>query len=605
VVFRIAPGDVGARYTRTKVHDRGGMGQVWIARDNTLNRAVALKELRPDKHPTSTDYRRLSKEAQITGQLEHPNIVPVYELVGGSEPDAMQAGAAAGGTEESPAFYTMRLVRGQTFSSSIVEYHRRRKTGVPHPLEFQRLLRSFLAICHAVGYAHSRGVVHRDLKPGNVMLGSFGEVVVLDWGLAKVVGLPSDSEQHSPPIEVTHSKLDETSPGAPLGTLPYAAPEQVAGLHDTVDSRADIYGLGAILFCILTGVPPHRAENTEALKREKLAQPAPPARELNKDAPPALEAICRKAMAGAPKDRYATALQLADDIERWLADEPTSVYSESRTERAMRWLRKHRSRARAVVVSLVAVTLVAVIASLIVDQARRGEAAARRNAELALIAKNAALEEKNTALDKANWRLTVSRRVADLMLIGVGDMLKYYPAGRHLQLRLLEESLQDYEQLSDSQKDDVEVRAEVRRVHARVIDVRLQLGRYEEAERDLIKLLANWPAPAENATDELGERTGVLILRAELADRNGREDLAAVERMFREADAAASRLPSGHPTRIMLRLRRGQVHLRHQRVVAALADFAGASAELKTSGRADARAILTAALLEGQTLIAM
>jgi serine/threonine protein kinase len=169
------------RYTLTRLHAEGGLGKIWIAHDTDLNRDVALKEIKSSTVPNPESWGRFLKEAQITGQLEHPNIVPVYELARRKEDDQ--------------PFYTMRFLRGQTLRDAIAEFHRRRAGKPAHRLELQRqLLEPFVKVCQAVGYAHSRGVIHRDLKPENVVLGGHGEVVVLDWGLAKVVGQPDDAQ---------------------------------------------------------------------------------------------------------------------------------------------------------------------------------------------------------------------------------------------------------------------------------------------------------------------------------------------------------------------------------------------------------------------------
>jgi hypothetical protein len=160
-----------ARYTLTRMHAEGGLGRVWLARDTDLRRGVALKEIRPERAADRETWQRFLKEAQITGQLEHPNIVPVYEL--------------ARRKEDGQPFYVMRFVRGQSLLRAIQEFHCQRAGKSPDRLGLHALLGAFQKVCDAVAYAHARGVVHRDLKPENIVLGGFGEVVVLDWGLAK------------------------------------------------------------------------------------------------------------------------------------------------------------------------------------------------------------------------------------------------------------------------------------------------------------------------------------------------------------------------------------------------------------------------------------
>ena len=244
---------ISRRYSLTRLHAEGGLGRVWLAHDSSLNRDVALKELRPQQASRSDACRRFLQEAQVTGQLEHPNIVPVYEL--GERPDGNQP------------FYTMRFIRGRTLRREVAAYHQRRGAGFDEPLIGRRLLQAFVSICQAIAFAHSRGVIHRDLKPENIILGSFGEVLVLDWGLAKLRG-QSESVDVAVGPEI---RSDETSAGQVLGTPAYMAPEQAAGQIAEIDERTDIYGLGAILFEILAGRPPHQGGDTTDLLCESFA----------------------------------------------------------------------------------------------------------------------------------------------------------------------------------------------------------------------------------------------------------------------------------------------------------------------------------------------
>ena len=263
------PGEGRTRYTLSRLHVEEGIGRVLLARDGDLNRDVALKELKPQQAAHPDAWRRFLKEAQITGQLEHPNIVPVYEL-------ARRHG------DEQP-FYTMRFVRGQTLRDAIRDLHggrtqarsaseggtdpgepetdpRSRVGLVSDSLEFRRLLNAFISVCHAIAYAHSRGVVHRDLKPANVVLGGFGEVLVLDWGIAKVAGA-TDAEASTLGFS-DEAQTTATQTGALLGTPEYMAPEQAEGKSELIDGRTDIYGLGGILFAIVTGQAPRRGTDT-------------------------------------------------------------------------------------------------------------------------------------------------------------------------------------------------------------------------------------------------------------------------------------------------------------------------------------------------------
>ncbi len=279
-----------------------------------------------------------------------PGIVPIYDL-----------GWQANGTP----YYSMKLVRGTTFLKAIQDFHKRPADDPERNLAFVRLLRQFIDICNAVGFAHARGVIHRDLKPHNVMLGSFGETLVLDWGLAKIIGAKerhvggasgSDDETVSGTVSMgsvtgtrqsvvtnVRSRASETVMGSVMGTPAYMPPEQAKGLVDELDARADIYSLGAILYEILCGKQAiAKGKVVEMLKRVIDGEIARPT-EVVPSLPKPLEAIVLKALAKAPEDRYPTALALAKDIELWLADEPVSVYDDPWQTRLRRWVKRHRT----------------------------------------------------------------------------------------------------------------------------------------------------------------------------------------------------------------------------------------------------------------------
>ncbi|MEO8494780.1 MAG: serine/threonine-protein kinase, partial [Planctomycetota bacterium] len=440
-----------SRYSLTKMHGEGGIGRVWQAYDQRLNRQVALKEIRPDKEVSANATKRFAKEAQITSQLEHPNIVPVYEM--SSDP----------GTSRS--FYTMRFVRGDTFRDAIDAYHRHRREGKATPLELRELLNSFIGICNALGYAHSRGVLHRDLKPSNVMVGSFGEVVVLDWGLAKMIDQPDDEDENlleSRPISVSDDvAIDATMQGAVLGTLPYMAPEQAAGRIDMIDARTDIYGLGAILFAVLTGNHPHRGTSTREIRSQILNEPTPHARSEDAKIHPGLDAICAKAMAKKQSERYPKARDLAEDVRRWLADEPVDCYQEPMGVRVGRWLRRHRTWAQSIAAALLIVTAVSVASVMIVDRARKAE--------------------KN-AKDEATRRFEEARDAVDTMMTGVSEVLAYFPGMQALREQLLRQAVERYEQFAADKSDDPKLQAEAARAMLRLGDVFRGLAKYDLAQ---------------------------------------------------------------------------------------------------------------------------
>jgi PAS domain S-box-containing protein len=292
------------RYARLRLHATGGIGRVWVAHDGDLGRDVALKELRPERAEHAALWVRFLQEARITGQLEHPGVVPVYEL--------------ARRRDDQQPFYTMRFVKGRTLSEAARVFHDKRLAGQADALDLPVLLNAFVTVCNTVAYAHSRGVIHRDLKGQNVVLGDFGEVVVLDWGLAKRLGQPDGA-----PAAVATSEdpgaadSGQTVQGQALGTPAYMAPEQAAGRLELIDRRTDVYGLGAVLYEILTGQPPFAGPDTlTVLRKVQEEEPAPP-RHFWPDVPAALGALCLRALAKDPADRPAAAAELAQEVQGW------------------------------------------------------------------------------------------------------------------------------------------------------------------------------------------------------------------------------------------------------------------------------------------------
>ena len=305
------PDLAGTRYRLIERVGGGGMGTVYLAEDSVLGRRVALKildlpELRADLSA------RLLREAQILGRLEHPGIVPVHD-----------AGTLADGR----AFYAMKFVEGER-----LDMLARRIDAIPDRL------RIFQRICEAVAFAHARGILHRDLKPENVMVGPFGEVLVMDWGVAKILREdPTPREDHaevsveSSPAETKPSK---TAHGTVLGTAGYMAPEQARGEIDGLDERADIYSLGAILQFLLSSKRPTAGEERLKIESAPLSSAG--------SAPKAVAAISQKAMAEDRDNRYASVSDLANDIARYLDGSPVSAYPESIFQKVSRWATRYR-----------------------------------------------------------------------------------------------------------------------------------------------------------------------------------------------------------------------------------------------------------------------
>lgn len=572
------------RYTLTHLHAKGGMGRVWLARDAALGRQIALKELRPDQTDNSIVFSRFLYEAKITAQLEHPGIVPVYELGEGEAP-----------------YYTMRFVKGRTLSEAIRTFHKKRAAGAADPLDRVELLTAFVGVCHAVAYAHSRGIIHRDLKGQNVVLGDFGEVMVLDWGLAKRVApdqqsagsaepatpvIPADpapdadqatldtggalvdqdpdctlsasqdlqaglaakphtnpsingsahhhsdasSSSNRRPNPESGAGPDGTMQGQLLGTPAYMAPEQAQGRHDLVNQRTDVYGLGAILYEILTGRPPFMAPKTAEIIR-KVCQEAPtPPRQILAEIEPGLEAVCLKALRKTSDERYSSVSELAQEVQRFLADEPVTAFDEPWPRRALRWARRHRTMVSAAAALLITATIGFAISTLLVA-GERNEAEAQGK--------------------QARAAVQMLTKVKD---IGFDDQLDPF------QKEFLTGALEYYEQFTSRVAHDPVVRLEHGRVYQQMGDIQRKLGRLPESEQAYLKAIEILEPLASHARATSDPKRALARTRALLGDLLVRcgADKGRAEPLFKQAAEAQEALVNTRDATSDDRLRLGQ-----------------------------------------------
>ncbi|MCX5742758.1 MAG: serine/threonine-protein kinase, partial [Proteobacteria bacterium] len=312
---------------------KGGMGRVLAARDLRLGRAVAIKQLLPKNRDAA---RRFEREARITARLQHPAIIHVYE-----------AGVWPGGEP----FYTMTMVEGRSLDKVVAE-----RATLNERLG---LLPNVIAVADALAYAHSEHVIHRDLKPANVLVGEFGETVVIDWGLAKDLHAPIDPAADPATSRPLRVVTDETVSGSVVGTPAYMPPEQARG--ESVDQRADVYALGALLYKVLSGVAPYVGASADVVL-ELVRTQAPVSVDVHEPGtPPDLAAIVAKAMARAPADRYPTAGALAQDLKRFETGQLVAAHRYTRSQLAWRWIQRHRFAVAITTIASITLALVATV----------------------------------------------------------------------------------------------------------------------------------------------------------------------------------------------------------------------------------------------------
>ena len=479
------PSMSGLRFRILRPHARGGLGEVYVAHDEELHREVALKQIQGRAADDPESRSRFLLEAEITGGLEHPGIVPVYGL---------------GTYGDGRPYYAMRFIRGDSLKEAVERFHKADAIGMStgqRGLELRALLGRFVDVCNAIAYAHSRGILHRDLKPGNIMLGKYGETLVVDWGLAKPISEELQSTEMKTEVmgpgegSLTPRSLSGTSQtlvGSALGTPQYMSPEQAAGRINELGPASDVYSLGATLYVILTGKASVNDTDVGTLLQKVMRGDIEKPRKLKPNTPPPLEAICLKAMALKPEDRYASPRFLADDIEHWLADEPVSAWPEPWTVKARRWIGRNRTK-----VSVGAASIVVALIGLIITA----------------ILLNAAKERETTAKLEAIENFKLARQAVDRYHTDVSEsVLLNEPGMQPLRKKLLEAAKEFYEKFVKERANDPSVLADLGLATYRLAQITGDIDSekkatelYADAIKDFDKLPAAEQASAEIRSD--------------------------------------------------------------------------------------------------------
>jgi serine/threonine-protein kinase len=501
------------RFRVLRQHARGGLGAVSVAFDEELRREVALKEIREPHAEDAHSRARFLIEAEVTGGLEHPGVVPVYSL---------------GRNELGRPFYAMRFIRGESLRKAIEGFEQEKATLSPaeRDLRLRAFLRRFVDVCNALEYAHSRHVIHRDLKPDNIMLGPFGETLVVDWGLAKALDRPDAPSIHGEAAlkPVTVIGTTGTVQGSILGTPQFMAPEQAEGATDTLGPLCDVYSLGATLYNILTGRPPFTDKNVYGIVEKVRAGTFPSPREVDPAIPAPLNAIVLKAMALRPADRYPSCRALADDIDRWLGDEPVSAFRDPWTVRLARWAKRHKTAVSMAAVLMPTVLVGLSVFTLMIDRERARTEVQKERAE----------ENFETAT-----------RAIDSLLTEVGEIdLRDAPQMEATRRALLEKALDFYLTFLKNNSGRSLLRREVGRAHGRVGEIQDHLGQlgaavaaFREAEKVQRASLAADPGNVDLREDLAStlHRWGIVLKKLDRMDeaeaklREAAEIRAAIE----------------------------------------------------------------------------
>ena len=441
---------------------RGGMGVVYKARQISLNRVVALKMIRAGVLADSAELQRFQNEAEAVALLDHPGIVPVYEV----------------GEHNGQRYFSMKLITGDSLAVQVASFQGNLRAGA-----------SLLAeTAEAVHHAHMQGILHRDLKPANILIDSEGHPHVTDFGLAKRI----------------HDDVEMTASGAILGTPAYMSPEQAVGRRGTITTATDVYGLGSILYALLTGKGPFGGDSlADTLQAVKERPPALP-RAVNRNVPRDLETICLKCLAKDPRRRYASAQALADDLRCWLDSRPISARRVSPVERTWLWCKR-----QPVVAGLAAAVALAVIGGL------AGIFAVQAQSNRVL---QAALNRESLALKDANAQSLQAEEAIESFYIGISeDVILRRPELTQLRDRLLGSALKFYEKrviyLTDQSQGGEQMFTYIAGGLNRIASLQGMLGDRDAAirtRRRLIELYDTHPQLGERSAAEAWHSLGEL-----------------------------------------------------------------------------------------------
>jgi serine/threonine-protein kinase len=476
-------------YVLLEVLGSGGMGIVYRAHHRELNRDVALKQIITGPLASEIDVQRFRNEAQAAASLEHPNIVPVHEV----------------GERDGRHYLTMRLMEGGSLAAHLKDYE-------ADPRASARLL---AAVAHAVHHAHQRGILHRDLKPSNILLDRASAPHVTDFGLARRVGEESTL----------------TGTDVILGTPSYMAPEQAAGRAKEITTATDVYGLGAILYALLTARAPFRSDSVQETLHQVQERAPVPLRKLNPSVPRELEVICQKCLEKEPRRRYGSAEALADDLDRWLEGKPITARRISSAKRLWMWCRRNPVVAGAISLAASALVAVAVLSFL---YARHQVRAAERIAR-----------ERDRA--EKNWH--TARQAVDDMLTGVAEhWLPYEPRMEAVRKQFLEKARDFYQKSIAEIGTSPSMLEATAKAWSRLGRIHHSLGRPDGAEpalRQAVGLFEQLAASAPNVEGHQAMRLEGYLNLAGVLKQLGRTDEAEV--LLRETLSLANKLADEFP----------------------------------------------------------